>query len=133
MAIADFLTGLENWFVTTEAQVLQIIAQIKADVVVAEGQINTALTWVAQNVPTIAGDINNVTALVQTVGLANAPAVATAIKDANLAVTALNAFAAASAAGQSNAQAVMQGYVAVKQAQAAVATAAAAAVTAPTK
>jgi hypothetical protein len=44
----------------------------------------------------------------------------------------LNSFAAASNAGQTSTQAVLQGYVAVKQAQAAAASAAAAAVATPT-
>jgi hypothetical protein len=45
------------------------------------------MTWFAQNAPAISTDIQNVLALVQAVGLANSPGVATAIQDANLSLS----------------------------------------------
>ena len=91
--------------------------------------VHAALQWVAGQVPTIATDLQVVEGLIVALGFSTNPNVATAIADANLAVQALNAFAAAENAGNTDAQAVVNGYVALKQAQAAVASATAASVT----
>lgn len=126
-------TTVEGWFTTTEADVVAIIAKIKTDVAVVESDIDAALKWVASNAPAIVADLQSVVGIAETVGVAANPQVAAAIVAANTAVAALNAFAAASNSGSSDTQAVLSGYVAVKQAQAAAASAAAAAVqTTPT-
>lgn len=128
----DFTT-LKNWISETEADVLSVVAQIKAEATVIESDITAALHWVASNAPTIAADIGQVVSVVETVGLGANPEVAAAITAANLAVQGLNAFAIASQSGKNNTQAVLAGYSAVKQAQAAAASAAAIVTTAPTK
>jgi hypothetical protein len=129
--MTTFTTSLWNFIDETESDVLVIITNIKADVAVAQSDINAALHWIASNAPAIAADIQEVVGIAETVGVGANPEVAAAIIAANTAVTALNAFAASSNSGQNNTQAVLAGYVAVKQAQAASSSAAAAAVAAP--
>jgi hypothetical protein len=124
----SFITDFENWLTMTETKVQAIIVQIQQEVPVVEAAIHAALQWVAGQVPGIAADLQTVTALITALGFSSNPNVATAIADANLAVQALNAFAAAEKAGSSDAQAIVNGYVALKQAQAAVASATAASV-----
>lgn len=132
MSFATFEASIKSFLVTTEADVVAIIAKIKTAEEVVVSDINTALHWIASNAPSIVSDIQSVIGVAETVGVAANPQVAAAITAANLAVAALNSFAAASNAGQTNTQSVLQGYVAVKQAQAAAASAAAAAVATPT-
>lgn len=127
----SFIDTLKSWIVTSEADVVAIIAKIKTEEAVVESEINNALHWIASNTPTIVADLQSVVGIAETVGIAANPQVAAAITAANVAVNALNAFAAASNSGSSNTQAVLAGYVAVKQAQAAAASAAAAAVQTP--
>lgn len=129
----SFIDTLKGWITTTEADVVAIIAKIKTEEQVVASEINNALHWIASNAPTIVADIQSVVGIAETVGVASNPQVAAAIIAANTAVAALNAFAAASNSGSSDTQAVLSGYVAVKQAQAAAASAAAAAVQTPTK
>ena len=129
----SFIDTLKSWIVTTEADVVAIIAKIKTEEAVVVTDVNNALHWIASNAPTIVADIQSVIGVAETVGVAANPQVAAAITAANLAVAALNSFAAASNAGNTSTQAVLAGYVAVKQAQAAAASAAAAAVATPTK
>ena len=112
-----------SFFQTTEADLIKVLGKIKDDAVILPGEINAALKWLAGNTPAIAADIQSVLSIVEVLGVATNPAVATAVADANLAVTALNAYAAASNAGKPNVQAVVQGYVALQQANAAVAVA----------
>lgn len=128
----SFLDSLKSFIVTTEADVVAVIAKIKTEEEVVVTEVNNALHWIASNAPTIVADIQSVISVAQVVGVAANPQVAAAITAANLAVAALNKFAAASNAGQSNTQAVLQGYVAVQQAQAATALAKVAAVQTPT-
>jgi len=132
MSLASIGASIKSFLITTEADVVAIIAKIKTEEEIVVSEINTALHWIASNAPTIVSDIQSVVNVAETVGVAANPQVAAAIAAANLAVTALNTFAAASNAGQTNTQAVLQGFVAVKQAQAAAASAAAAAVSTPT-
>lgn len=124
----SFFDRLRSFIVETEADVVAVVAKIKTEEEVVASEINSALHWIASNTPAIAADIESVVGIAETVGVAGNPEVAAAIAAANIAVTALNAFASASNSGKSNTQAVLSGYVAVKQAQAAVASAAAAAV-----
>jgi predicted oxidoreductase (fatty acid repression mutant protein) len=128
--MANWFTGLENFFTTTEADVVAVIAKIKAAIPVVENDINAVVRWVVNNTPTIAADIQQVERIVTALGFVN-PEVSAAIAAANTAVVALNAFAASEKAGQSNVQSAVNGYIAVKQAQASVAQAAVAAAAAP--
>lgn len=121
----DFST-LKNWLMETETDVLNVIATIKADLAVAESDIDAALHWIASNAPTITSDIQQVVGVAQTIGLTTNPEFAAAVAGANVAVAALNAFANAANSGQSNTQAVLAGYTAVKTAQSSAALAAAA-------
>lgn len=125
----SWFTDIENFFVTTEADVQNIIAQIVKGVQVAENDLLGAIRWVANQAPGIAADIQSVVSFVQLLGIMN-PTVQAAINDANAAVVALNAFAAAEKNQTSAPSAVIAGYVAVKQAIAASSTASAAAATA---
>lgn len=128
--MANWFTDIQNFFTTTEADVVDVIARIKADIPVVESDINAVVRWVVNNTPTIAADIQQVEQIITALGVVN-PQVQLAISAANTAVVALNAFAASEKAGQSNIQSAVNGYVAVKQAQAAVAQAAVAAAQAP--
>jgi hypothetical protein len=125
----SWLSNVENFFVTTEQDVLKIIVKVKQDIQIADHEINLALAWIADHAPAIAADIEGVLSIVQVAGLAN-PAVGVAIAAANEAVVALNAYATAYQKGQGTAASVVQGYSAFKQAQAAAASAASVAVSA---
>jgi hypothetical protein len=128
----SFLTSLQNFISETEADVVTIVTNIKAGVAVVESDLAAAEHWIASNAPAIAADIQQVLGLVEAVGIGANPEVAAAVTAANLAVNALNAFAASSNAGATPAQAVVAGYVAVKQAQSAVSSAMASSAAAPT-
>lgn len=129
----SFLSTIENLFTETETDIIALVAAVKKGEAVVAGDIDRAIKWVASETPTIVADLQSAVALVTAVGVASNPDVAAAITAANLAVTALNAFAAASSSGTTDAQAIVSGYVAVKQAQASAASAAAAAASVPTK
>jgi hypothetical protein len=128
----SFMTSLQNFISETEADVVAVVAAIKADAVIVKSDLVAAEHWIASNAPAIAADIQQVLSLVEAVGVGANPSVAAAVVAANLAVGALNAFAAASNTGASPTQAVVAGYVAVKQAQSAVSSAMAATAAAPT-
>jgi hypothetical protein len=130
MAIS--LLTLENWISETETDVLVVIADIKQGIAVLKSDVDAALTWIANNAPAIASDIQEVLGIVTTIGIGANPEVAAAVVAANAAVSALNAFASAKNSGASNTASVLAGYTAVQQAQAAVASAKAAVVSAPT-
>ena len=126
----SFFTKISNWFRTTEADVVKIVIAINKDVAVAEKDINTASKWIASNAPKIANEIQVVLGLVTSLGVTANPEVAAAVVAANVAVAALNNYATLTNNGANNTtatQAVVDGYIAVKQAQASVASAAAAA------
>lgn len=127
-----FMTSLQNFISETEADVVAVITAIKADAAVVQSDLVAAEHWIASNTPAIAAEIQQVLSLVEAVGVGSNPEVAAAVVAANLAVTALNSFANASNTGASPAQAVVAGYVAVKQAQSAVSSAMAATAAAPT-
>lgn len=128
----SFMSSLQNFISETEADVVKVVTAIKADMAVIASDLVAAEHWIASNTPAIAADIQQVLGLVEAVGITANPEVAIAVAAANTAVTALNAFANASNTGATPTQAVVAGYVAVKQAQSAVSSAMAAAVTAPT-
>lgn len=130
--MVNLITWFENEFTTTEADVVAVIVQIKTGLQWAESEVNSGLKWVAANVPNIVTQMQGIVGIVQQLGVAQIPQVAAAITATQLAEKALQAFAAAENSGSGNAQALVNGYVAVKQAQAAAASAAAAAAAAPT-
>lgn len=122
--------SFSSWWSTTESEVVAIIAKVKDEALVVEHDVIKALNWVVANSSTIAKDINTVTGYAAMLGVTTGnPAFAAAVSAANVAVQALNTVAQAHANGLTDAQAVVQGYVAVKSAQAAVSQAAAAAAT----
>lgn len=113
-----------SWFTSDkikadEAYVLNLLVKIKAGAQVAEADAEAAAKWLTDNSGTIAQDVAIVTGLIIRLGLAGHPEIAAAITAANVAVAALNAFAAADAAGGNIVPALLSGYEAVKQAQAA--------------
>ena len=112
----NFLTQLEGWFVTTEQEVLQIYAKVIAEVPILDAEIATVLKWVQNNAPAIVADLQQVLAIFSAVGVIVPGPVLLA---ANAAVAALNAIAAAQAAGKTSTQTVVAGVVAVQQAAAA--------------
>ena len=120
---SNFFTQIQSWFVTTEQEVLTTYAKIIAEVPVLEAEVATALKWVQNNGPTIVTDLQEVLAIFSTVGVVVPGPVLLA---ANAAVMALNAIAAAQAAGKTSTQTVVAGVVAVQQAAAAKANAIAA-------
>lgn len=130
----SFLSVITNLFSDTETEVVALVVDIKKGVSVAKADLSKAISWLKTNAPTIESDLQGAVAIVEELGVASNPDVALAVTAANATVTALNAFVAASQAGASNPQAVVQGYVAYKQAQATAASAAAAAASStPTK
>jgi hypothetical protein len=131
--MTSFLTNLENFFQTTEADIVAIVIDIKNGLAVAESDINTAMKWFAAQIPGIVSGIQQVESVAQQLGVTNNAEVAAGIVAANAAVAALNAFAASENSGASNTSAVVAGFIAVKQSQAAAASAAAAAAGAPVK
>jgi hypothetical protein len=127
----NFVAGVKHFITETEADVVALVVKIKNEEEVIAADLAAAQKWIAANSPAIASDIQGVLKIVEAIGVGANPEVAIAITAANDAVTALNAFAAASNSGAGAAQAVVKGYVAVKKAQSASSAAAAAAITAP--
>jgi hypothetical protein len=137
----SFITGLESWWATTEADVLIAIAKIKSEAVVVEDEVAKAFDWVNNNIGSINSAITQINGVLGTIsasGVIKIPAaVGTAIQDANKAVAALNAYQATIAANaqggvQGQAKALIAGYSAIKQAQNATSIAALAVVNTPT-
>lgn len=125
----NILQFIEGIIKTTEKDVLVVIAQIKKGEQVVANDIHSSLKWVAANAPQIAQDIVMLEAFVQSAGILT-PDVQLAIAAANKAVAGINAVAASVQAGKSDAQTLVDGYLAVKNANAAAAGAAVAAVNA---
>jgi hypothetical protein len=123
----SIFTTIKGYFVTTEQDVIKLVTAVSQDLPVLEKDINNAFSWIANETPTIAANLQTATTLVTAVGAASNPQVAAAITAANLAVQGLNAFAAQYNAGAPSATAVIDGYIALKQASAAASSAAAAA------
>lgn len=134
------ITGLEAWWATTEADVIAVITNIKADIIAVEADIEKAFDWINSNVGSINSaitEINGVLTTVSASGVLKIPAAATeAIELANKAVAGLNAYqqtVQANAAGgaQGQAAALIAGYTAIKQAQQAATVATLAVIQAP--
>lgn len=113
----SFFTTIEAKFATDEAWVLGLIVKIQQGEAAIESDIRIALSWINSHITDInAGlqEIESVVASLATAGVKLPPAVMASIKDANVAVAGLNAYAAASAGGVNNAQALVDGYLAAK-------------------
>ena len=123
----SFWSNITGFFKTTEQDVINIIGDISKEVPVIEADLAKALRWIANETPTIAADLQTTTTLVTAVGATSNPQIAAAIVAANVAVQGLNAFAAKYNSGAGSATAVVDGYIALKQASAAASSAAAAA------
>jgi hypothetical protein len=135
ISVSSLFTWFQTAAVTVEADVVKVVAAVKADVAVAETYILAAVHWLATNAPAIASDLQLALSLAGAVGGVPLPVLAAA----NASVSALNAFAAAqnavaaqtgTAALITAAQSVAVGYKAFTSAQAAVANAKAAAASA---
>lgn len=115
---------ISNWFATTERDVVAVIAALRADLQVAEQDVEAALNWLAGEVPNIVAGLQTALGLATAVGVVTAPE----LLAANAAVAALNAFAQAHNASvasgdgglSTSAKAVVAGYVAYTQAASAV-------------
>lgn len=123
----SFWSNVTRFFQTTEQDVINVIALIAKEAPVIEADIQKALKWIANETPTIASDLQTTTALVTAVGATSNPQIAAAITAANIAVAGLNAFADNYNKGSASTVAVIDGYIALKQASAAASSAAAAA------
>lgn len=126
----NFWGIVRNALTETEADVLKAIVAVKQGVDIAERDFNAACNWCAKNAPLITADIQSVVAIAGEIGITANPEFGAAVTAANVAVEALNAFAAARNAGSTNVTSLLSGYQAVKQAQAAAASATAALVAA---
>lgn len=113
--------SLTSFFETTEADVVALISKVAAGVQLVEKDVDRGIKWVAGEAPAIVSALQTAVGLAQQVGMVNPAELAAA----NAAVTALNAFASSVNSGVADGQAVVNGYVAYKQATAAVAAAAA--------
>lgn len=116
----SFMQNLKNFFQTTETEVLAVIVKIKNGIVYAEQEVANGLSWLEGHAGEISDSVNTVAGVVGSLagaGIAIPPAVQQAVKDANAAVQGLNAMVASQEKGTP--QALIDGYVAAKQALAA--------------
>ena len=129
----SFFTSLEAKFATTESWVLGVIVKIQQGEAAVEADIRLGLAWIDSHITDINAGLKEIETVVSGLGSAGVKlpqAVTDAIKDANVAVAALNGYATSAAGGANTAQALVDGYVAAKNV--AVATAAAAVAVAST-
>jgi hypothetical protein len=120
-------TKIEDFFHTTEQDVIEVIAAIPHGIVVAEEALQKASHWIVGQAPNISANLQLAEGLIVASGGGADPQVRAAIAAANVAVAGLNAYAKASATGNITTDAIAQGYIAVKQASAAAASASSAA------
>jgi hypothetical protein len=116
----SFLTNLETWFQTTEAEVLSVIVKIKNGIEYAEQEVVNGIKFLEGHAAEISGAVQTVAGVVGSLsgaGIAIPPSVVQAVKDANAAVAGLNAMVASQDKGTP--QALVDGYIAAKQALAA--------------
>jgi hypothetical protein len=116
----SFLDNVAKFFQTTEAEVLSIIVKVKNGIQYAEQEITNGILWLEAHAGEISDSVNTVSSVVGALagaGIAIPPQVQQAVKDANAAVAGLNAMVANQ--NQGTPQALIDGYVAAKQALAA--------------
>lgn len=124
---------LSQWFSTTEADVLQVIVKVKNGIQYAEAELAAAFTWLENHAGDVAASVETVAKVVgalSAAGVGIPPSVQQAVKDANAAVTGLNAMVSSQEKGTP--QALIDGYVAAKQAWSAADAASVAVASAPT-
>lgn len=138
------LQSVQNFFAKftseAEADVLRVVASIKADIAVAETDLVKADAWVTSNLPqiiTFLTSIESTLAILTGVGIpipsSTAVIVAEALKYGVDASNALAAYNADLAAGKSQTQALADAYAAFVAAKAAAANAAQALISIPAK
>jgi hypothetical protein len=131
--MVNLLAWIENEIETTEADVVALVIKIKQEATVFESDINTALKWIASQVPAFVSGIQAIENTASQLGVTSIPAVSTAIAAANVAMAGLNKLASDINSGSSTTQALVDGYIAVKQTQVVAAQAAVAAAQASPK
>lgn len=127
----SFWNNVVSVFKTTEADIVDLIVNIKNDALIAASDVNNALKWFAGEVPTIVTGLNSLIGFAEATGAAGNPTVAKLIADAHTGVAAMNAFQADLKAGTGDVSAVIAGYQVIKASQAAIANASAAVASAP--
>lgn len=130
----NLLDSLKKDFQVAESYVLAVIADIQRAEVTLESDVKLADAWIKSHIGQVVDDLAQVTKVVGQLassGVSLPAAVTTAVKDANIAVSGLNAYVEASKGGAGTPGAVVQGYVAAKQVAALTASAAIAVATAP--
>ena len=128
----SFADNFKNWFKTTEAEVLAVIVKVKQGIEFAEHEVLAGFRWLEDHVDDIATAVSAVSGVVGSLagaGVVIPPTVLKAVADANAAVQGLNAMVASQQKGTP--QALIDGYVAAKQAWAAADAATLAVATAP--
>jgi hypothetical protein len=114
---------------TVEADVMAFIQKVDAGAEVLIADLEAAGNWIAANIATIDADLQTALGFATAVGGSNAT-VAQIIADANVSVTALNAYASSINRGGAQISSVIAGYQAITGAAAAAATVKAAATSA---
>ena len=114
MSLAQFLE-------TTEKDVQGFLAKIATGVEVVIEDVQAATQWIVNNSPTILADIEAATTFAQAVGGSD-PDVQKVAADAKAASDALSAYVADSKSGDTQIQAVVDGYLAFANGAAAAAT-----------
>ena len=122
----SWINNIESYFVTTEAFVIKVVADVRREVLIAEHDVAIAMNWVVKNIPQVVADLQEGVIIIESLGVTSNPEVAIAIAAANAAVAGLNAFESKYKVGTTDAATVANGYNAIKQASAAVASAVAA-------
>lgn len=116
-SITAFEADLENFVAETESDVQAVIAAIGKGAALLEATLDSALKWVASEVPTVVPLIEEALGFATEVGAAANPEAAAIIAGAQTAIAALNAVAQAQGTGASDIQTLLAGYTAVKTAQ----------------
>lgn len=130
MSVSSILAAIENAVETTEADVVQWVAQVQSGIAVLEKDLAYGLEWIASEAPTIVSALQGALALAQAIPGLQIPAAAIAATTA--AAAALTAVAAAENAGATSGQTLVAAYNAVINAKSAQASVMSVVTTAPT-
>lgn len=121
----SIFTSFKSFFVTTEADVIAFAGKVWAEVPIAQKEIVAIANWIVGEIPALTSAINAATPIVDVALGAADPTIAVKMAALNAAMGGLNSFAASAQAGTLNADAVVQGYSALKAASSAAANVAA--------
>ena|SRR5271163_4496566 len=119
--LSQLETDIESFVATTEADVIQWVAQIQSGIKVLETDVAYGLEWVANNAPALVSALQDALSLAQLIPGLTIPA--SVAKGITTAAAALTAVAVSVNAGQTSGQTLVAAYGAVvgaKAAQAAV-------------